>query len=69
MVLDTLCRVSFQDNAGKSPDFLELPMGHQPPTYNGVSNGDRPVRNSKDSYTVVRQQPIPYDGESKPRGL
>ena len=62
MGLDALHRVSFEDDAGKSPDFLELLVGHQSSAENGVSDSNHPVRDFKDSDAVVRQKCVPYHG-------
>jgi hypothetical protein len=48
--------VPLQNNSGKSPDFLELLMGHQLGTSNGVGHSDCPVRDFENSQTVVQKE-------------
>jgi len=42
-VSDALRGVSFEDDAGKSPDFLELLMGYQRSAQNRVGDNNHPV--------------------------
>jgi hypothetical protein len=54
--LDALSTLPLQDNSGKSPDFLELLMGHQLRTGKWVGDSDCVVRDFKDSQTVVQKK-------------
>ena len=54
--LDALSTLPLQDNSGKSPDFLELLMGHQLRTGKGVGDSDCVVRDFEDSQTVVQKK-------------
>lgn len=54
--LDALSIVPLQDNSGKSPDFLELLMGHQLRTGKGIGDSDCLVRDFKNSQTVVQKE-------------
>ena len=60
---DALYGVALQDDAGKSPDFLELLVRYQPLTHNRIGNGNRIVRDLQDSNTVVQKERIPYDSQ------
>jgi len=54
--LDALSMVPLQDNSGKSPDFLELLIGHQLRTGKGVGESDCVVRDFQNSQTVVLKE-------------
>jgi len=59
-MLDTLCGIPLKDDAGKSPDFLELLTKHNPRTYSWVGNSDCAVRDFEDSQTMVHEKCVPY---------
>ncbi|GAG19971.1 unnamed protein product [marine sediment metagenome] len=53
MVLDALRGVAFEDDAGKSPDFLELLAGHRHFAENRVGNSNHSAGDIKDDNAVV----------------
>ena len=54
--LDALQGVSLQDNAGESPYFFELPVGHQSRTGDRIGNSHSVVGDGKNGKAMVLQE-------------